>query len=47
MNDLMHLFIGAENILRILIEKGANVNAVSTDNTSGLLLAATAGKVLN
>lgn len=37
---LIHLIIGFERIVEMLIEKGANINAVNRDNNSALILAA-------
>lgn len=41
----IHLFLGFEEITRMLIEKGANVNAVNEDNNSALVLAIVEGNV--
>lgn len=39
----MHLFLGFEKIVRILINKGANVDAVNEDKDSALTIAAKKG----
>lgn len=43
----MHSFIGAEDILRILIKNGADVNALSTVNASALSYAVSTGNIPN
>lgn len=41
----IHSLIGSEKIVQILIESGANVNAVDEDNDSALMRAANKGNV--
>lgn len=41
----IHSIIGFETIVQMLIEKGANVNAVNEDNNSALIYAALEGKI--
>lgn len=43
----MHSSIGLEDILRILIENRADVNAVLFDNSSSVYVAASAGNISN
>lgn len=43
----IHLFIGYEKIVQILIENGANVNAMNDENDTALLYAAAKGKISN
>lgn len=43
----MHSFIGFEDVSRILIENGADVNAVLINNESPLLVAAATGNIPN
>lgn len=42
----IHLFIGFEKIVKILIEKDANVNAVNENNISAVLIAINKGKII-
>lgn len=42
-----HSFLGFEKIVRMLFGKGANVNAVSEDKYSALIIAAHEGNILN
>lgn len=39
-------FLGFEKIVQMLIDRGANVNAVDEDNTSAIIFAANKGRVL-
>lgn len=39
----VHSFIGFEKIVQMLIEKGADVNAVNEDNFSAIIYAANRG----
>lgn len=43
---ICHLFIGSAKIVKLLIEKGANVNAVTEDKNSALILAVLNGNIL-
>lgn len=42
-----HLFIGYENVVQMLIDKGVNVNAVDDEDRSALWYADKNGKLLN
>lgn len=43
----VYSFIGLEKIVQMLIDKGANVNAVDVKNNSALFYAAKNGNILN
>lgn len=43
----IHLFVGFERIVQMLIKKGANLNAVNEDKFSALVIAAFRGNILN
>ena len=47
MHSRIHSFIGSEKIVRMLIDKGADVNAVDEKNNSALLYATKNGNELN
>lgn len=44
---LIHLFLGHEKIVQMLIKKGANVNSVNGDKNSALIFAADNGNIPN
>lgn len=43
----IYLFLGREKIVQMLIERGANINAVDVDNNSALIFAASKGNIAN
>lgn len=43
----IYLFIGLEKIVQMLVEKGANVNALNKDKKSPLFFAASKGNISN
>lgn len=46
MRFLIYYLIGSAKIVKLLIEKGANINAVTEDKNSALILAVLNGNIL-